>query len=483
MNKNILYLLYFTVYSLILLFFGKGGFKKTNNSRDFFVAGNSLGLALSVFTFSGTWFSAASMQGVTGSVFSYGYSTVLYSVLPWFSGAILLIILAPRLRLYDFLTLPEFFYLRYNSKWLQAMGGIMIVITYTHYIIIQVRGFGIVISELLDINYFFASVLVYTFIIYTSFGGLFSVSKTDGLNIILVLLGVVVAAILILNEVGGIGVMLEKAELINTRPFTNFPHITEKGGLLDPFAKGQMPPIVTFSSLFGWGLGLAANPQYTTRIIAAQNNKIAVKMIWQSVILLAFLYLGLIFIGIGGRVLVPSIKTVSTVDEVFPYLINNVIYSPLSGLILISMAAAAISTANSQLLIAASGLTYDFYKNIINPNIKEEHFLNLNRLSIFLIGTVSLIMAINPPESLLVYGGYIWGFYSASFLIPLYGGVFWKKSTKEGAIAAFSIGLISIIFLIIKDYDSMIHPAMPSVFASALTFYFVSKYFYNKANR
>lgn len=483
MNKNILYLLYFTVYTIILLFFGKGGFKKTNNTRDFFVAGNSLGLAISVFTFSATWFSAASMQGVTGSVFSYGYNTVLYSILPWFLGAILLIILAPKLRSYDILTLPEFFYLKYKSKWLQAMGGIMIVITFTLYIIIQVRGFGIVISELLNINYMFAIILVYIFVIYTTFGGLFSVAKTDGLNIILIVIGIFLAAILILNEVNGISIMHERAASINTRPFPNFPHVTEKGGLLDPFANGQMPPIVTFTSLFGWGLGLASNPQYATRIISAKSNKVAIKMICYSVVLLAFLYMGLIIIGIGGRVLEPTIEAITTVDEVFPYLINNVIYSPLSALILISITAAAISTANSQLLIAASGFTYDFYKNIINPSIKEEKFLNLNRVFIFLIGTVSLIMAIKPPESLLVYGGYIWGFYSASFLIPLYGGIFWKKSTKEGAIAAFSVGLISIIIFIIKDFNTMMHPAMPSVFASALTFYIVSKYYYNKVNK
>jgi len=480
MNKSIIYLLYFTIYTIVLLFFGKSGFKKTNNSRDFFVAGNSLGLAASVFTFSATWFSAASMQGVTGSMYATGYNTVLYSIIPWFLGATMLVILASRLKKYDILTVPEFFYLRYNSKALQAMTGIMIVIAYTFYIIIQIRGFGIVISELLDINYMIAISLVYMFVIYTTFGGLFSVAKTDSLNIVLTLTGIVLAGVIVLIDVGGITNMHEKAALINTRPFPSFQNITEKGGLLDPFAKGQMPPLMTLTSFFGWGLGLAANPQYAIRIASAKDTKTAIKMVSYSVILLSFMYLGLMVIGIGGRVLEPTIQSISFEDEIFPYMINNIIYSPFSSLILISITAAAISTANSQLLVAASGFTYDIYKNLINPDIQEEKFLNLNRVFIFIIGTVSLILAIYPPVSLLIYGGHIWGFFSASFLIPLYGGLFWKKATREGAISSFIVGLVTIIIFMAKDLKSMVHPAFPSVIASALTFYIVSEYIYHK---
>lgn len=480
MNKSVMYLLYFTIYTIVLLFFGKSGFKKTNNSRDFFVAGNSLGLAASVFTFSATWFSAASMQGVTGSMYTTGYNTVLYSIVPWFLGATMLVILASRLKKYDILTVPEFFYLRYNSKALQAMTGVMIVIAYTFYIIIQIRGFGIVISELLDINYMIAISLVYLFVIYTTFGGLFSVAKTDGLNIVLTAIGIILAGAIVLSDVGGITIMHEKAALINTRAFPSFQNVTEKGGLLDPFAKGQMPPLMILTSFFGWGLGLAANPQYAIRIASAKDTKTAIKMVSYSVILLAFMYLGLMVIGIGGRVLEPTIQSINYEDEIFPYMINNIIYSPFSSLILISITAAAISTANSQLLVAASGFTYDIYKNLINPQIQEEKFLNLNRVFIFIIGTASLILAIYPPVNLLVYGGYIWGFFSAAFLIPLYGGVFWKKATREGAISSFIVGLVTIIIFMTKNLNSMIHPAFPSVIASALTFYIVSEYTYHK---
>ncbi|MDK2917851.1 MAG: sodium/proline symporter [Candidatus Petromonas sp.] len=490
MNKSIMYLVYFTLYTLMLLWFGKSGFKKTNNIRDFFVAENSLGLAASVFTFTATWFSSASMQGLTGTLFAYGYSAVLYSVIGWFFGAALLVVMADKLKYYDILTVPEYFKYRYDSKYMQALGGLVIVLSYIFYIIIQIRGFGIVMSELLDIHYSISIFLVYLFIVYTTFGGLYSVAKTDGLNFVLILIGTVFATFMILKDVGGITLMHKKAAIIATKPFPNFPYKTIEGGLLDPFANGLQPPMIMITAFFGWGLGLASNPQYALRIISAKNKKVSIKMICLSVFILSIIYVNIFIIGIGSRVLAPTVENISSVDEIFPYIINNVIYSKLSGLILISIAAAAISTANSQLLILASGFSYDIYKNLINPEIDEEKFLNLNRLLIFIAGTISLIMSIKPPSSLLVFGAYIWGIFSVTFLIPLYGGLYWKKATKEGAIYSFVGGALTmILFYLINKYkylsldisiNRMIHPAFPGFLASLILFYVISKITYKK---
>ncbi len=485
MNKAIMYLVYFMVYTIALLLFGKGGFKKTHDIRGFFVAGNSLGLMSSIFTFTATWFSAASMQGLTGSLFAYGYSVVLYSVVAWFLGAGLLVFMAVKLKDYDIYTVPEYFRLRYNSKMLQALGGCVIVISYILYIIIQIRGFGIVISQLLDIHYTLSILLVYLFVIYTTFGGLYSVARTDGLNFAIIVIAIGLATFIILKDVGSIELLHKNASLIKSRPFPHFMYKTTKGALLDPFSKGMQPPLLVFTTFFGWGLGLAANPQYAIRVSSAKNKKIAVKMICISVLVLSIIYIGIFIIGIGSRVLEPTIDSISSVDEVFVYVINNVIYSKLSGLILIGIAAAAISTANSQLLILASGFTYDIYKNLINPHIKEEKFLNLNRIFIFGAGTISLILSIKPPHSLLVFGGYIWGVFASTFLLPLYGGLYWEKATKEGAFASFVGGVLAISFIIIYNQTlgiekSLIHPAFPGVIVSGILFYFVSKISYKK---
>lgn len=471
MSKSIIYLLHFAAYAILILLIGKSGFKKTNNEKDFFVANNSFGLVQCVFAYCATWFSAASMQGVPGTIFAYGLSTIFYSILPWLSGAVLHIILANKIKDYNIMTVPEFFKIRYGSKYLQAIGGVFVLIVYTLYLIIPIVGFGIVISALIDINYVSSLFLIYIFIIYATFGGLFSVGKTHFFNFGLIVISIFIAVYLTLKINNGIGGIIQGAKIIDTLPFKNFPQSTEIEGLLSFTAKGQVPVSELIMSFFGWGLGLSSNPQYITLIMAAKNKKTAINMLKISIISLSIIYVCLVILGLGFRVIAPSIQNISSVDEVFPYIINNQMYSSFSGIIFIGICAAALSTANSQLLIVSSGFTYDIYKNIFNENIEEDRFLNLTRISIFIISSIALLLSLRPPTSLLRYGDYLWGVFASTFLVPIFGGVFWKKANKYGVIASFICGSITFLFFIIF---TTIHPAFPGVIFSSVSFYFTS---------
>ncbi len=483
MNRVIIYMLYFTFYTIILLLLGKNGMKKTNNIKDFCVAGNSLGLLPSVCTFTVTWFSAVSMQSVTGSVYAFGYSTILYSVVGWLLGASCLVFIAYKIKSYDIVTIPEYFRLRYDSKYYQALTGLTIFICYILYIIIQIKGFGIVVSELLDIDYSIAIFLIYLFVVYTSFGGLFSVSKTDELNFMLVAIGILITAVYIVKDIGSITLMHERAAVIESLPKFQ-PSIT-KGALLDPSANHLFSPLMIMTTSLAWGLGTAANPQYIIRISSAKSKKTGIQMICISAFALGLLYLGLIIIGIGSRVLEPSISSIHSVDQVLPYIIDSRIYSKVSGFIFISIMAAAISTANSQLLILASSFSYDIYKNIFNKDMNDDGFLNLNRVIIFISGTISLLMSINPPETLLIYGSYVWSVFAVSFLFPLYGGLYWKKATKEGAVLSSIGGIIALFIFYFIDINSpfnksLIHPVFPSLIVAFILFYVISSHTYKR---
>lgn len=479
MNRVIIYMLYFTFYTIVLLLLGKNGIKKTNTIKDFCVAGNSLSLLPSVCTFTVTWFSAVSMQSVTGSVYAFGYSTILYSVIGWLLGASCLVFVAHKIKAYDIVTIPEYFRIRYNSKYYQALTGLTIFICYILYIIIQIKGFGIVVSELLNIDYNIAIFLIYLFVVYTSFGGLFSVSKTDELNFILVALGILFTAVYIVKDIGSITLMHQRAAIIESLPQTPLT----KGALLDPSSNNMFSPLMIITTSLAWGLGTAANPQYIIRISSAKSRKTGIQMICISAFALGILYLGLIVIGIGSRVLEPSIMSIHSVDQVLPYIIDSRIISKVSGFIFISIMAAAISTANSQLLILASSFSYDIYKNIFNNKINDDKFLSLNRVIIFAAGTISLMLSIKPPETLLIYGSYVWSVLAVVFLFPLYGGLYWKKASKEGAILSSVGGVIALFVFYFIDINNplnktLVHPVFPSLIVSLILFYVVSIYTY-----
>jgi len=466
MNSVITYLLFFSVYTIVLLFWGKSGFKKTNTIRDFCVADNSLGIFTSIFTFTATWFSAVSMQSVTGSVYMFGYSTILYSVVGWFLGASCLVFVAYKIRESNILTIPEYFRIRYGSPAYQAFGGVIIVICYILYIIIQIKGFGLVVSELLDIDYKIAILMIYLFVVYTSFGGLFSVARTDSMNFIVVFAGIAIAAVYIINDIGSFTLMNEKASALSD------------GALLDLSSNNLFSPFMIFSTSLAWGLGTAANPQYIIRIVSAKSKRSGINMICLSVIAMAFLYFGLMIIGIGSRVMQPDVSQIGSPDEVLSYFIENSIHSSLSGFIFISIIAAAISTANSQLLLMAGSFSYDIYMNVFHKDLSEEKFLGLARIIIFATGTVSLLLSINPPDSLLLFGSYVWTLFAVSFLFPLYGGLYWKKATLHGAAASSAAGILSAVAFYFIDqntsYENIVHPVLPGMIIAFIVFYSVS---------
>ena len=466
MNKIMLYLIAFSVYSLLILIAGKGGLKETETVEDFFVGGKSMKLMPSIFTFTATWFSVASMMGFTGSVYNSGYEVFLMSVVGWFFGAGFLVLIVDVIREYDLTTIPEFFRKRYGSKGLQVFGGFTVIFCYIMYIIIQITGFGIVVSNLLDISYSMSIFLVYLFIVYTTYGGFFSVARTDALNIIITVTGVVITAFLILSRfesIESLHLLAKEAAVANSGSIFRI----------------NTPLTVLISTSMAWGLGLAVNPQYLIRISSADSALTAKKMISYSVFILAALYVLLALVGMGGRVLEPHIQAIVPVDEIYSYLINNTIYTRFSGLILIGMAAAAISTINSQLLILSSGFMVDIVTTVAGREIRQDRMLNYSRIVIVIAATASLVLSFTPPASLLIYGSIIWSIFSITFFIPVYGGSIWKKANRTGAAASISAGLVVMLYSLQKQgfFNSSysVHPVIPS-FAAAVIFFILFTY-------
>ncbi|MBU8907541.1 sodium:solute symporter family protein [Desertibacillus haloalkaliphilus] len=460
-----IYLGYFLLYTIVILYLGKYGFDRSETVKEYYLANQSLGLFVSIATFSATWLSAASMLGLPGLIYQYGYSAILYSVVCWFLGAVLLVVMARKLRAYDVVTIPEFFYKRYHSRSLQIGTGIILVITYVLYIAIQIRGFGIVVSYMLDIPFSVAALLVFLFLIYTTYGGLYSVARTDVFNFFLIILGTCMAAFLILQETGGWA-----------NVHIDIVRLTEgsENDWFHPFYYGNASLFVFISSFLSLGLGLAANPQYAIRLLSTTSTKHAIRMVSVSVLLLGFLYLALIIIGIGSISLL-SAEGQLPADEVFPYIIHDIITSPLKGVILMSIVAACISTANSQLLLLSSSFVYDVYQRFSKKRERSEaEIIGMNKWMITLLALLSLLISQQPFESLLYFSGQVWGVIAVSFFFPLYGGLFMKKASKRGSWGSIVVGLLTYVTWGVftpAEWQTVIQPVVPALLFAAIAFW------------
>lgn len=477
MNKTLVYLIYFTIYSAVLVWIGKSSFHKGDTPRQFYLGGRQLGTVRCMMTFAGTWISAATVLGFTGSVFESGYAALFYSVIPWYIGGLLLILISGRLYRNDILTIPELFRKRFGSKGLQVLVASVMIFSYVFYLVIQIRGFGLVASSLFDIPYGLSILLIYLFILYATFGGFHTVSQTDAFNLIALCIGTAMVFAMVVYRAGGIGEIHQQAAQISGMAYPAMPYATDPGDLLRLFGKGKFAPMMSITMFFGWGLGLAANPQYMVRIIAARDSRVSRRMIVLSLSVLALLYFAFLQIGLGMRVMFPTLEAVRETDEIFVYVINNLLYGRWSGFFLFAVIGSCISTANSQLLIIASSFSYDIVNTLRRDSLSERALLSLSRLSILVGGTLSLLLSIHPPESLLTYGGDIWGIFSATLLSTIYGGLFYRKATTAGVWAGLLTGIFSLLVFFPFYWRGSLpfHAAFPATILSGAAFLIVSR--------
>lgn len=435
MSKTFVYLVYFGVYSLAFLLIGKSSFGESDSISKFFVGERKTGFLKLFFTFVGTWISAATILGYTGNVYQNGTIVIMVSVIPWFIGALMLAAITDRLYDNDILTIPELIGKKHNSRLLRILSALVLSGGYVMYLVIQIKGFGIAASNLLNIDYKVAVFLVYLFILYSTFGGFNSVSKTDACNLIMLGLSVAVIYFVIIEKVEGHWFLTDRLAggRLQTEP---------SPGSRGVFA--EYSPIMYLSMFFGWGMGLATNPQYMIRIVAARDKKTAKRMLFCAMAFLAVFYFALTQIGLGLKLLFPHLENYCATDDIFIYAINNLIHSKFSGFFLISVIGACISTANSQLLLIGSMLSCDVAGQCARKEFGENKLLTLTKCSIFLGGTLALFLSLNPPADILFFGADIWGVFAVIFTPLIYGGLLYKNRSRAGAYGAFVTGVLCI---------------------------------------
>ena len=459
MNKTALYLIYFCVYSAALLLIGKSSLREDPTPRGYFLCSRTASLPLCICTFVGTWLSAITILSLTGGVYEDGLAVLFYSVVPWFFGAALLAGVSRRLYANDVITVPELFRVRYHSPALQVVYGGIILLVYICYLVTQYKGFGTVAAILFDIPYPVAVLMVYLFVLYTTFGGYRSVLRTDAFNLVLLVASLTVLLVLLVGQAGGLFQLYAQAgELTGSDPENN----------LLALSNSRYPLTVSLSMFFSWGLGLAANPQYMVRVLAARNPRSARWTVIGSILLLAVIYFALIHIGLASRVLAPQRPAVSSSDEIIAHLMNNELYSVWSGFFLFAVIGACVSTANSQLLLIASSFSYDMVRVLSRRPVSERRVLTLGRLAVFGGGTVSMLLALDPPAFTLSYGGDVWGAVSVLLFPAAYGTLLSRRVTRRGVWASVGVGAASILTLYPAYYGGLlpIHPALPGVLLS-----------------
>lgn len=459
-NAQIIYTIIILVYLIFMLLIGYITSKKATDTKSFFTADKSLGLIVSLGAFASAFVSSSSIVGYVGWLYEIGWKGL------WSNGGTLVsviigsLFLMGKIREFGEDTIPDLFSSRYYDKKMKIVPIIVILLMYVVFLTVETMGAGKVLSVLLGMNYNLAVIItMVVFVIYTMCGGMYAVAWTNLFQAVIGF-GFVVASIFIaLNKVGGFGQMNLKLAQIDP-------------GLVAP-ASGSIKSAIIFiiSNHLVWGAGNISQPTVLTRALSAKDIKTAkTSTAWSGVVFVVF-YLALMVLAGVTKVLFPDLPDV---DFAFPVLVQNVFNPVLGGILIASVLSLIMSTTSSILLVVGSTIGKDFYKDFINPNASEQETLKLSRIAIISVGILATIFALTKPTSILKLQVFNYSTIASAFFIPMMVGFYWKKATKEGALASMIGGtIVNFLWYWLKKPWG-IHPIIPALLTGTMLIYVVS---------
>ncbi|MEW5919863.1 MAG: sodium:solute symporter family protein [Bacillota bacterium] len=431
-------ILIFGIMLLIVLAVGFYGYVKTKDLEDYYLAGRKLGVWLAAGSFGATYISSVTIVGFTGTSYLRGYGFFAFLLIPIAIAWLVLYFIAGELRRLGPVTVSEYLEQRFKSPFLSMWSAAIYLAILCIFVILQLRGIGLVLQQLVGWEYSTVVLLIGAILLlYTTFGGMTSVVWTDGIQFIILWLGVSIGTIyIIVTQFGSVSNLNARLALV-TGGINNV-----SAGDLVSFNQGGSLTWLTIGSMVIFAVVASSTlPYYLMRLFICKDTLTAKGMIGVSGAFMVVFYTFIVLAGSAARVLEPNLQSA---DHAFPLLMNNYLPPVLGGFVLSAVGAAILSTADSALIAAGTIFSKDFYAKI-KKDVSEQQLFVISRIATGTIGVLGMLLALRPPKMMLD----LWVFQAAviggAIAAPLYAGVFWKGAKKEGAIAGTVAGCITAI--------------------------------------
>lgn len=422
----------FVVYLLFMLGIGVFFFIRSKGGSDktYFLGGRQMGPWVSALSAGASDMSAWVLMGLPASIYAAGIGQAWIAIGLGIGYTISWLVEAPRLRRFtiaadDSITVPQYLTNRFlsKSKALQIICAVIFLVAYTVYAASSIKACGTLFNTVIGMDPTLAMYLAALIIIgYTFLGGFSAVCWTDFFQGMLMLAALLVAPIFALALIQGGQAATTMAELPEGywNLFSNWKDVV---------------------SGLGWGLGYFGMPHIIVRFMSLRSDKDLKKsakigISWTVLILIFSVASGCI-----GHLLMGDLADSSTV---FIQMVRFLFPALISGILLSAILAAAMSTADSQLLASASAFASDVYKPVIRKGkASEKEMLWAGRFVVLIIAIIAVLIASNPNSGTIM--GLVenaWGVFGAAFGPAIMLSLFWKRFTFEGAVAGIVAGAV-----------------------------------------
>lgn len=451
----------FGLYFILILAIGYYAGRKVGGAgaSEYYVAGRSIPYWGVAFTYMATAMSFGIFGGAISFWYTQGWAAQSVIVAANATAPIFALTFGVMLRRSRMYTIPDFFDLRFESRLVRGWSAVLITISYIVYAGTAVIGSALLLEAVFGVPYVYG---VFTtgaiFIAYTIVGGMLAVIWTDVAQFITFFIGLLLVAGFALYKVG-------VGDFVSTISAQDPDWFTYDYG-------GQ---VAVLGLAIAWAIGQGTRPDFLTRLYAARSEGDVVKAM---VFAIPFLLVLLWFLPILSGMIRVSIPGLSEQEAEAGYILATMEFLPvwLALIPLCGLFAAAISTADTQLVVAGTAVARDIYQKALNKDVSDAKLVMITRLVVAVAGIAALYIGVSRPALILEMHRYAIVILATSFL-PLYVfGCFWRGATRQGAIAVLVVGTVMTVSSIWVPYPITGDGSLWALIGAFVAGYVVSKF-------
>ena len=443
-------IVYLVMMVYVGFYFSKGEGKE-DSTDHFYLGGRQLGPFVTAMSAEASDMSSWLLMGLPGVAYLTGISDAGWTAIGLAVGTYLnWLIVAKRIRRYsiacDAITIPDFFSKRYHDKKniLMCIAAIMILIFFIPYTASGFKAVGTLFNSLFGVNYpmamLFGAVII---IIYTVMGGFMAVSTTDLIQSVVMSIALVIIVFFGISKAGGWDAVMD-----NAKSLAGYLSMIQAHNMADNTSSPYS--LLTIFSTVAWGLGYFGMPHILLRFMAIGEEKKLVlsrriATVWVVISMFVAILIGIIGYGASVAGVLPMFETSSESETIIIRLAGllaekNFLLALVAGVVLAGILACTMSTADSQLLTAASSVSQNLLQDFLKIKMSPKQSMLAARLTVVGISLVAVVLAWNPDSSVFYIVSFAWAGFGAAFGPVVLFSLFWRRTNLQGALAGMLTG-------------------------------------------
>lgn len=430
-------------------------YSKNSTSEDFYLGGRKLGPIVTAMSTEASDMSAYLLMGVPGLAFFCGVAEAGWTAIGLCIGTYLnWLIVAKRLHRYSIkinaITVPDFLSLRFRdkTKLIETIGALTVIIFFVPYTASGFAACGKLFNSLFGFDYMPSMIISAVVIVaYCATGGFMAASVTSLIQGFVMTIALIIVLIFGVHTAGGWATVWANAQALPG--YLSFTASTDivNGGVTSYNG-------LKIVSTLAWGLGYFGMPHVLIHFMAAKSEE---KLTFSRRMATVWVIISLgvaVIIGIIGYSMVKAgaLAIPASEAEAENLIVNSAALlstkgaglALIAGVIIAGILAATMSTADAQLLGAASGVTHNILTDVFGIKLSDKKTMTIARITVVIVAILGIIFAADPESSIFRVVSFAWAGFGATFGPVMLFSLFWKRCNYQGAIAGMITGAATV---------------------------------------